>query len=116
MTSDGAGTADKFDDDFFPAYTVGRAAEMIGVSPAFLRSVEQAGLIEPLRSDGGHRRYSRSQLRLVARVRAIVDQGTPIEAACRIVDLEEQLKQARSAHAEGSVADGQPTDPQPPTR
>jgi DNA-binding transcriptional MerR regulator len=98
LTSEDAGTDDKFDDASFPAYTVGRAAEMIGVSQAFLRSVEQAGLIEPERSDGGHRRYSRSQLRLVARVRVIADQGTPIEAACRIVDLEEQLEAARAVN------------------
>jgi DNA-binding transcriptional MerR regulator len=105
LTLDDAGTADKFDDDFFPAYTMGRAAEMIGVSQAFLRSVEQAGLIEPLRSEGGHRRYSRSQLRLAARVRAIADQGTPIEAACRIVDLEEQLREARAVSTSDSAAE-----------
>ena len=86
----------RFDDDHFPAYTMGRAAEMIGVTPAFLRSVEQAHLFESMRSDGGHRRYSRHQLRLAARVREIADQGTPVEAACRIVALEDQLEAARA--------------------
>ena len=85
---------DRFDDDDFPAYTMGRAAEMIGVSPQFLRSVEQAKLFTALRSEGGHRRYSRYQLRLAARVREIADQGTPVEAACRIVILEDQLQDA----------------------
>jgi DNA-binding transcriptional MerR regulator len=87
-------TDDRFDDDHFPAYTMGRAAEMIGVTPAFLRSVEQARLFESRRSEGGHRRYSRYQLRLAARVREIADQGTPVEAACRIVILEDQLLEA----------------------
>ncbi|GIH11126.1 MerR family transcriptional regulator [Rhizocola hellebori] len=91
---------DRFDDDHYPAYTMGRAAEMIGVTPAFLRSVEQAQLFEPLRSDGGHRRYSRHQLRLAARAREIADQGTPVEAACRIVGLEDQLQQARELNEE----------------
>jgi DNA-binding transcriptional MerR regulator len=86
----------RFDDDHYPAYTMGRAAEMIGVTPAFLRSVEQAKLFESSRSDGGHRRYSRHQLRLAARVREIADQGTPVEAACRIVALEDQLEAARA--------------------
>jgi DNA-binding transcriptional MerR regulator len=86
----------RFDDDHYPAYTMGRAAEMIGVTPAFLRSVEQARLFESGRSGGGHRRYSRHQLRLAARVREIADQGTPVEAACRIVALEDQLEEARA--------------------
>ncbi|MET9957352.1 MerR family transcriptional regulator, partial [Streptomyces sp. NPDC006339] len=61
----------------------------------FLRALGEARLITPLRSQGGHRRYSRYQLRIAARARELVDQGTPIEAACRIVILEDQLEEAR---------------------
>lgn len=86
--------ADRLDDDDYPAYTMGRAAEMIGATPAFLRAVGEARLIVPLRSEGGHRRYSRYQLRIAARAREIVDNGTPVEAACRIVALEDQLEEA----------------------
>jgi DNA-binding transcriptional MerR regulator len=89
------GGADKFDDDEYPAYTMGRAAEMLGTTPGFLRSLDEAKLIEPQRSTGGHRRYSRAQLRTAARVRALVDQGTGLDAACRIVTLEDQLREAR---------------------
>ncbi|MBW5424574.1 MerR family transcriptional regulator [Streptomyces sp. BG9H] len=85
---------DRFDDEDYPAYTMGRAAEMIGATPGFLRAVGEARLITPLRSEGGHRRYSRYQLRVAARARELVDQGTPIEAACRIVILEDQLEDA----------------------
>lgn len=91
---------DKFDDDDYPAYTMGRAAEMIGTTPAFLRAVGEARLIVPLRSEGGHRRYSRYQLRIAARARELVDQGTPIEAACRIVILEDQLEEAQRHNEE----------------
>lgn len=86
--------ADPFDDEDFPAYTMGRAAEMIGATPGFLRALGEARLITPLRSEGGHRRYSRYQLRVAARARELVDGGTPIEAACRIVILEDQLEDA----------------------
>ncbi|WP_020657768.1 MerR family transcriptional regulator [Amycolatopsis benzoatilytica] len=89
------GGADKFDDEHYPAYTMGRAADMIGASQNFLRGLDEAGLIEPQRSAGGHRRYSRHQLRIAARVRELVDQGTAVEAACRIVSLEDQLHEAR---------------------
>jgi DNA-binding transcriptional MerR regulator len=83
-----------FDDDDYPAFTMGRAAEMLGTTPGFLRSLDEAKLITPQRSEGGHRRYSRYQLRLAARARELVDQGTALEAACRIIILEDQLAEA----------------------
>jgi DNA-binding transcriptional MerR regulator len=89
------GAADRFDDEHYPGYTMGRAAEMLGTTQNFLRSLDEAGLIEPRRSAGGHRRYSRHQLRIAARVRHLVDEGTAIEAACRIISLEDQLHEAR---------------------
>jgi DNA-binding transcriptional MerR regulator len=83
-----------FDDADYPAYTMGRAAEMLGVTPAFLRSLGTAGLIEPQRSLGGHRRWSRHQLLLAGRVRQLLDEGLPLAAACRIVTLEDRLAAA----------------------
>lgn len=68
---------DRFDDDDYPAYTMGRAADMIGATPGFLRAIGEARLIAPLRSDGGHRRYSRYQLRIAARARELVDSRHP---------------------------------------
>ncbi len=105
-------TNSRLDDDDYPAYTMGRAAEMIGATPGFLRAIGEARLIAPLRSEGGHRRYSRYQLRIAARARELVDAGTPIEAACRIVILEDQLEEALRLNEElrkaGAEADGSP--------
>ncbi|MEU1960961.1 MerR family transcriptional regulator [Nocardia sp. NPDC019375] len=98
--ADVSGAADRLDDEDYPAYSMGRAAEILGVTPAFLRGLDAAELLTPQRSPGGHRRYPRSQLRIAARVRALVDAGTPLEAACRIVVLENQLTQARELNAE----------------
>src|SRR3954470_23939554 len=92
--------ADKFEDDHYPAYTMGRAADMLGTTQGFLRSLGEAGLITPQRSAGGHRRYSRLQLRLAARVRELVDKGTPTAAASRIVPLEDQLHEAPRRNTE----------------
>ncbi|WP_150249001.1 MerR family transcriptional regulator [Nocardiopsis deserti] len=107
-------TEDRFDDDDYPAYTMGRAAEMIGTTPAFLRALGEARLIEPLRSAGGHRRYSRYQLRIASRARELVDEGTPVEAACRIIILEDQLEEAQRINEElrASEADAR-TDGRP---
>ena len=85
---------DMFGDDDYPAYTMGRAAEITGASQDFLRRLDEAKLITPSRSAGGHRRYSRYQLRLAARAREMVEQGTALEAACRIIILEDQLEEA----------------------
>ena len=83
------------DDEHYPAYTMGRAADMLGTTPGFLRNLDELGLLNPQRSAGGHRRYTRHQLRLAARVRELADQGTALAAACRIVTLEDQLAEAR---------------------
>nr|WP_083958727.1 MerR family transcriptional regulator [Herbidospora mongoliensis] len=90
----------RFDDEDYPAYSMGRAAEILGVTAAFLRNLGAAKLIEPQRSEGGHRRYSRYQLRLAARARELVDQGTALESACRIIILEDQLAEALRINAE----------------
>ncbi|NKR27601.1 MerR family transcriptional regulator [Rhodococcus hoagii] len=107
---DAAGPGDKFDDEDFPAYSMGRAAEILGVTQAFLRSLDTAKLITPLRSGGGHRRYSRYQLRIAARARELIDQGTPIEAACRILVLEDQLSEAQRINTELRRAQQHPSE------
>jgi DNA-binding transcriptional MerR regulator len=82
------------DDENYPAYSMGRAAEIIGCSPDLLRRLGTAELIAPLRSGGGHRRYSRYQIRLAARAREMCDHGTDMGSACRIISLEDQLDEA----------------------
>jgi DNA-binding transcriptional MerR regulator len=113
--STGASPADKFDDEDYPAYSMGSAAKILETTPAFLRSLDEAKLLVPQRSDGGHRRYSRYQLRIAARVRELVDNGTALDAACRIIILEDQLAEAHALNAqlhhrlgEGGAGDTQP--------
>lgn len=87
------------DDPDFPAYTTGRAAEILGVRQAFLRSLDAAGAVIPERSDGGRRRYSRRQLTFAARIRELFDQGHTLAAALRIVALEDALAAERALTA-----------------
>lgn len=107
----GHSAADKLDDDDYPAYSMGRAAEILGVTQAFLRSLDAAELLTPQRSPGGHRRYSRYQLRIASRVRELVDAGNAVEAACRIVILEDQLADAQRLNTELQQALDQRSDP-----
>ena len=98
MTADD--TFGRLDDDDYPAYTMGRAAELLGTTQGFLRAIGEHRLITPLRSAGGHRRYSRYQLRIAARARELVGKGTPIEAAGRIINLEGQIGEGQRRNAE----------------
>jgi DNA-binding transcriptional MerR regulator len=91
---------EKFDDEEYPAYSMGSAARILGTTPGFLRSLDEAKLLTPQRSEGGHRRYSRYQLRIAARARELVDRGTALDAACRIIILEDQLAEAHAINAD----------------
>ena len=91
---------DKIDDEDYPAYSMGSAAQILGTTPGFLRSLDEAKLLTPERSEGGHRRYSRYQLRIAARARELVDRGTALDAACRIIILEDQLAEAHAINVE----------------
>ena len=85
----------RLDDQDYPAVTMGQAAQLLGVQPAFLRSLDAAGVVVPDRSQGGHRRYSRRQLGLAARLRELFDEGMTLDAAARIVALQDELAATR---------------------
>jgi len=81
----------QLDDQDYPVATMGQAADLLAVQPAFLRSLDAAGVVEPHRSGGGHRRYSRRQLAVAERMRVLFDEGLTLDAAARIVALQDEL-------------------------
>jgi MerR family transcriptional regulator/heat shock protein HspR len=64
------------------------------VQAAFLRSLDTSGVLHPHRSPGGHRRYSRHQLQIAARVRELLDDGHSLSSAQVIVQLQDDLADA----------------------
>jgi MerR family transcriptional regulator/heat shock protein HspR len=86
----------RLDDPDYPALTMSQAAELLGVQAAFLRSLDTSGVLQPFRSPGGHRRYSRHQLELAARLRGLLDDGHSLASAETIVGLQDQLADARA--------------------
>ena len=86
---------ERLDDHDYPSLTIGQAAELIGVAPAFLRSLDAAGLLHPHRSGGGQRRYSRRRVEFAARVRALSDEGHTIAGAASILTLRGDLAEAQ---------------------
>ncbi len=90
---------DRLDDPDYPAYTTGRAADALGVQQAFLRALDAAGALTPVRSEGGHRRYTRRQLAFARRIRELFDQGHNLGSSLQILTLQDELatEQARVA-------------------
>jgi DNA-binding transcriptional MerR regulator len=86
----------RLDDPDFPALTMSQAAELLGVQAAFLRSLDGSGVLRPHRSPGGHRRYSRHQLALAARLRGLLDAGHTLASAEVILGLQDELADARA--------------------
>ncbi|EHK80699.1 MerR family transcriptional regulator [Saccharomonospora azurea] len=86
----------KLDDEHYPAFSTGQAAELLGVEQPFLRSLDNAGVVTPKRSSGGHRRYSRHQLGLAGRLRELFDEGHTLVSAQRILQLERELAEANA--------------------
>jgi DNA-binding transcriptional MerR regulator len=87
----------RLDDEDYPAVSMGQAAELLGVQPAFLRSLDTAGVLHPYRTDGGHRRYSRRQLTHATRLRELLDAGHTLVSAQAITDLEQRLDTTETA-------------------
>jgi MerR family transcriptional regulator, redox-sensitive transcriptional activator SoxR len=59
--------------------TIGQLSERSGVAPSALRYYETQGLIHPVRSEGGQRRYPRETLRRVSFVRVAQQVGLTLE-------------------------------------
>src|SRR5579859_31890 len=80
-----------FDDENTPLFTVGQVAEMLAIKQAFLRRVDELRVVSPQRSEGGQRRYTRYEIRVIQQVVSMADQGITLQAIRRIIDLEQQL-------------------------
>ncbi|MHB8246058.1 MAG: MerR family transcriptional regulator [Acidimicrobiales bacterium] len=79
------------DDDHAPLYTVGQVAGMLSVQPAFLRRLDSEEVVQPARSDGGQRRYTRQEVRDLERIVTLVDEGMTLAGIRRILLLEAQV-------------------------
>src|SRR6476620_3519131 len=80
-----------FDDANAPLYTVGQVADMLGVQPAYLRRLDLEAVVQPSRSEGGQRRYSRAEIARVQHVTAMADEGMTLAGIRRILVLEAEV-------------------------
>jgi len=83
------------DDEHAPLYTVGQVAGMLGVQPAFLRRLDLEQVVRPARSDGGQRRYTRSEIGRIQQVTLLADDGMTLNSIRRILQLEAEVADLR---------------------
>lgn len=80
-----------------PVYTMSIAAELLGLPPATLRLYERKGLVDPARTDGGTRRYSRDDIDRMRRVAALQTDGVNLAGIGRVMGLEDENAALRAS-------------------
>jgi DNA-binding transcriptional MerR regulator len=66
---------------------------MLEVQQAFLRRLDQKGVVSPSRSEGKQRRYTRREVTVVQYVVQLADQGVSLAGIRRILQLEAAVRE-----------------------
>jgi MerR family transcriptional regulator, heat shock protein HspR len=80
------------DDENLPLFTVGQVSIMLEVQQAFLRRLDDFGVVTPSRSGGGQRRYTRREITVVQYVVRLAGEGVSLAGIRRILELEAQVR------------------------
>ena len=88
---DGAGIPDRASKDK-PLYMISVAAELTGMHPQTLRVYEQKGLVNPGRSRGNTRLYSRGDIERLNLISKLTDEGVNLAGVVRILDMRERAE------------------------
>ena len=76
-------------------YVISVFAELAGVHPQTLRNYERNGLLRPMRTSGGSRRFSDEDLVALRRIQDLTNEGVNLEGVKRIMALETELQALR---------------------
>lgn len=79
------------DDSSLPFFTIGQVAQVLGVQPAALRRLDDQGIVQPGRSEGGQRRYSRDEVERLREVLELTDEGVTLAGVRRVLDLRQRV-------------------------
>jgi MerR family transcriptional regulator/heat shock protein HspR len=71
------------------------AAEMVGTGVQNLRLYERRGLLEPSRTSGGTRLYSRNDVARLDRITELLDAGLNLAGVAMVLDLQDDLTEVR---------------------
>lgn len=76
-----------------PLYMISVAAELTGMHPQTLRVYESKGLVNPKRSGGNTRLYSRADIERLELINQLTDEGINLAGVVRILDMKERAEQ-----------------------
>jgi MerR family transcriptional regulator/heat shock protein HspR len=77
-------------------FSISVAAELAGLHPQTLRIYEREGLLDPARSAGGTRRYSRHDIDRLAEICALTADGLNLAGIRRVLQMQEETRQLQA--------------------
>jgi MerR family transcriptional regulator/heat shock protein HspR len=89
-----------FHDENLAVYTVGQVSAMLEVQQAFLRRLDEFGVVCPSRSAGGQRRYTLREVSVVQYVARLAEDGMNLAAIRRVLALEARVRELEQECAE----------------
>jgi MerR family transcriptional regulator/heat shock protein HspR len=94
MARDARELFDAFGDAEEPCYVISIAARMVGMHAQTLRTYERVGLVEPKRTRGNQRLYSRADVERLRTVQRLVnDLGVNLAGVEVIMRMSERMRQ-----------------------
>lgn len=78
-------------------YAISVAAEMVSMQVQNLRVYERRGLVEPDRTPGGTRLYSRADVERLHRIGELLGEGLNLAGIRRVLELEAEVARLRAA-------------------
>jgi MerR family transcriptional regulator/heat shock protein HspR len=88
-------------------FSISVAAELAGLHPQTLRIYEREGLLDPARSAGGTRRYSRRDIGRLQQICALTADGLNLAGIRQVLQLQEETRQLQAELARlRALADG----------
>ncbi|RHW27153.1 MerR family transcriptional regulator [Nocardioides immobilis] len=80
-------------------YAISVAADLVSMEIQNLRVYERRGLVEPARTPGGSRLYSRADIERLHRIRDLLADGLNLAGIRRVLELEGEVVRLRRENA-----------------
>jgi MerR family transcriptional regulator, heat shock protein HspR len=77
-------------------FSISVAAELAGLHPQTLRIYEREGLLDPARSTGGTRRYSRRDIGRLQQICALTADGLNLAGIRRVLQMQEETRRLQA--------------------
>jgi MerR family transcriptional regulator/heat shock protein HspR len=88
-------------------YFISTAARLLGMHPQTLRKYERLGLVQPTRTVGSMRVYSRDELERLRLIKHLVDElGINLAGVQRLLSVAEAVERIRDATGEEAIGRG----------